>query len=715
MDAKWRKWVDKLEKEIKPELEDEGDWKKIASIDSGKINNFVSKESGFLDLAFAIHFRMHRDSERSAFAKQIDDRIWGSSFEEEFQEPVFEDVASDQAKIEPDLTISRSRGHLHYAHRFLPVTGRTAESKKLERFTNNQPGFRWMQVSGSAGQGKSRLALELVLGLQDTWYAGFLSGDKMQLFSSHWQYWQPDKPTLMVVDYVLGIEKSLKIAIQALASRAEQFREPVCLLLVERQRWDKGRIKNISSHLKQDSPELNIPSGRAEWFLSLCNQKFGDGDTILGDSKFEDGVVDLSSLPEPDLVNIVYSLSEKMGCSIILNEKIISDYLRRIDPTGSPLFAYFLAEALISNQFQPAWHREDLLEYTLQRDMEVRWSSQLEGRCPLLGEDTLSMRLAVVAAMTEELDCRKVKEFFHPEKFNNDIVRQALVFSNNHIGAGAAVHTMIEGLKPDILGEWFVLSCLSGFLNLQKIANIAWELEPNKMMAFLQRCAHDFPSHPIAQELIGFPPNSDSAHAVFVENATALSASLFSAKLHHEFPEHLKSALLEAAEFNSVSAAMIGYCYLAGFVFPQDEAHGVKYFQKAAALKNNNAMYNMGVINLQGIHCTPDPEEAVRWWSEAALAGDTASMYNLAMSYKNGQGVDQSTDLYWEWMQRSADNGDREAMATIGYHYELGVGVELNEEIALKWYKASWIRAEDDEYPDVAIYSPLHHFASTLV
>ena len=740
-DFEWSEWLHEVKL---PENRKEYDWfGRDGSLRD--ISNFVSKlqerGSGSKKLAAALYYRLHyhvenldyaHDVDRVAFngatfegvnngvavCERCDDTPYLSGREEsEGAKPI---LLSDGAEFvainaEPELTIGKSNDDLHYVNRLIDVSGRKSEIEKLRRFASTQKGFRWLQLAGTAGQGKSRLAMELVLETQDRWHAGFLLGDQLEKFMLHWQEWCPTIPTLIVVDYVLGVETYVKQAIQVLAMRTEEFDVPVCLLLVERQRWDKGQMrKQTTTESIEDGIPFSIPSGRAEWFFDLCEQKYGDGDAILNSTKFEDGVVELGNLSVIELREITRLVAKKRGHKLTSSKNIIDQNLMQIDRSGSPLYAYFLAEAMISGEFQSGWGREDLLEHAIQRDLAVRWRKQADRECPLIGENTLSMRVATLAAMVGDLDCTEIGKFPNLGAMNNQSVREALILSNSHIGVGATVQKLVQGLQPDILGEWFVLSSLSGYVLLEPLAEAAWDIAPNRMMAFLQRCVQDFPAHPITLKLVGLPPTSPNARDVFVENAVALSIALFSAGLHQEFPENLKAALIDAAEKNAVAAAMIGYCHLVGIVFVQDEARGVDFFLKAANGKNGNAMYNMGVIKMQGIACTPDPKEALNWWFKAEDAGDTASMYNIAMCYKNGEGVEESSDLYWVWMRKSAEKGDREAMATIGYHYEFGVGVEPNEEIALQWYVASWKRAEGDEYPNTGVYSPLHQFAASL-
>ena len=77
------------------------------------------------------------------------------------------------------------------------LVGRTNELKRLHAFLASTRVFSWWAIIGSAGAGKSRLALELGLASEPGWFYGFLSeSDQFD-----WNSWVPQKPTLLVADY----------------------------------------------------------------------------------------------------------------------------------------------------------------------------------------------------------------------------------------------------------------------------------------------------------------------------------------------------------------------------------------------------------------------------------------------------------------------------------------------------------------------------------
>ena len=118
--------------------------------------------------------------------------------------------------------------------------GRAADQGILDHFMNRDQRFCWWQIAGDGGQGKSRLALELIERYGEDWHAGFLRGH--DLFQVDWAAVQFERPTLIVIDDVAAPKKADAVgrAIRALYDRfgAAQSTNPGeprgRLLIVER-------------------------------------------------------------------------------------------------------------------------------------------------------------------------------------------------------------------------------------------------------------------------------------------------------------------------------------------------------------------------------------------------------------------------------------------------------------------------------------------------
>ncbi|SFJ14605.1 hypothetical protein SAMN05216258_1152 [Albimonas pacifica] len=225
-------------------------------------------------------------------AKKIDELVFGSPFQAKFlpreDDPAFNiDV---QTTLPGALSLPRferprlplkiataSSNPNHYSQDIIDVLGRDDEVKILNAFLDDgaSPDFRWMQLAGDGGQGKSRLAWDLIRRADRRgWHSGFLRAADMPALAGTWADWTPDGPTLVVFDYVLGIERLIGDAMEALARPDRKVLHKVRFLLVERQAWPEGGLSPSQDHAtgmyKAESPLQLAPSdGAAAWFREV--------------------------------------------------------------------------------------------------------------------------------------------------------------------------------------------------------------------------------------------------------------------------------------------------------------------------------------------------------------------------------------------------------------------------------------------------------------
>ncbi|MCB1602362.1 MAG: hypothetical protein KDI66_20250, partial [Xanthomonadales bacterium] len=126
---------------------------------------------------------------------------------------------------------------LKFSERVLARTfGRDTEFAELDAFLDAPDPFLWWGVLGSAGMGKSHLALELVQRRQASgWTAGFLeSGLGWIGDDAHLQCWHPVNDTLIVIDYASARSQHLLQVLSRLQERSAQLLCRVRVLLLDR-------------------------------------------------------------------------------------------------------------------------------------------------------------------------------------------------------------------------------------------------------------------------------------------------------------------------------------------------------------------------------------------------------------------------------------------------------------------------------------------------
>lgn len=273
---------------------------------------------------------------------------------------------------DPDTETSR----FSYRARHAAFVGRDHEIEGLRHFVGLDCPFAWRLVHGPGGTGKSRLAFEFMRGLGAGFAAGFLREAEAKRFD--WARWRPRKPTVMTIDYPARNPDVTAKVICALAKRTDLDRvTPVRVLLLER---------------TAEGPWLETVSCLAK------SSRVPVGDTRhVG----EDALATVE-----DVWEIVRGLFEKAG-QVAPDREATTELLHEIDPLGRPLFAAFLADALIRGRDPRGWDRLRLVEDVLAYERDKYWTPA--------GVERPEKRLAALVTMADGLPvgtCRELcREF----------------------------------------------------------------------------------------------------------------------------------------------------------------------------------------------------------------------------------------------------------------------------------------------------------------
>ena len=138
------------------------------------------------------------------------------------------------APTEESLFIARSRG--------IEYVPREQQRDRLTEFLDADTPFSWWVMTGGAGAGKTRLALELCHGNWGLWDAGFLGLKEGETKS--WHQWRPLLPTLIVLDYASSkpnLAAGVLSNVQLLASTGIFDETPVRVLLIDRTHPEDGK------------------------------------------------------------------------------------------------------------------------------------------------------------------------------------------------------------------------------------------------------------------------------------------------------------------------------------------------------------------------------------------------------------------------------------------------------------------------------------------
>jgi TPR repeat protein len=126
---------------------------------------------------------------------------------------------------------------------------------------------------------------------------------------------------------------------------------------------------------------------------------------------------------------------------------------------------------------------------------------------------------------------------------------------------------------------------------------------------------------------------------------------------------------------------------------PKDKIAAKGLFEKAGAQGHAGALYNLGVLAIQGDEATkPDFAKAAEYFKRAADAGDDNGAYSYGVLVRDGKGVPLDTALAALWLKRAADGGIIAGQVEYAIMLFNGIGVERDEEQAAKIFKLAAAR-----------------------
>lgn len=120
--------------------------------------------------------------------------------------------------------------------------------------------------------------------------------------------------------------------------------------------------------------------------------------------------------------------------------------------------------------------------------------------------------------------------------------------------------------------------------------------------------------------------------------------------------EESKATIEKGGPHAAEAAVQLATFYHYGIGVKQDDAEAVRLFKRGleGGVKDGSAAFQLGLIyNTGAPGVTPDAEEAVRWWQVAASLQNPVAMFNLGVMAMNGSGCDMDPVTAMSWFQRA--------------------------------------------------------------
>jgi hypothetical protein len=398
----------------------------------------------------------------------------GDALKGELQE--LRNMLSPQPPLRIKLLDPKGRMRLHFRARRVPFVGRTSEKARLTKFLESERSFCWEIVTGAGGQGKSRLALEICLKNGNGWRTGFLP---REFDFTTWETWQPDRPTLMIVDYASGRTDLLRRIICSLQERQADLEWPVRLLLIERQADGK-------------------------WWEDLIRYNSEAG--AVDEARFSPDEFVLSGLSEDDTWATMEHIITGVNSATLPDRSVAMDALREIDAEPRPLYAAMAAEAIVLGEDIRGWSKTELLDNILGREMREFWEP---AGVTVLDKNLLALATMLGGLPTDVLNDPPEGLALPPLDHSADAFKK----QRYEVMTGQSVTDSLAPLEPDIVGEYFVLEHFKPEIDSDTkrsaaVASLGWAINPVACALFLSHAGRDFTSHPTLRGISVLPEAS---------------------------------------------------------------------------------------------------------------------------------------------------------------------------------------------------------------
>ncbi|MFE3139673.1 hypothetical protein [Streptomyces scopuliridis] len=353
---------------------------------------------------------------------------------------------------------------LAFASTAIDRVGRDTELGELQTFLASGPAFSWWLWTGPAGTGKSRLAIELCRAMSGEWHAGFLREDNQPALDSL----QPTRPTLVVVDYAAQRSAWLSDALFRLSQRA--LSAPVRVLVLERQAagpwW--GMVQR--THRMEESFHIQASS------YGLPRE--------------------LGGLTRPEIRRLVSAVGARAGADLSsTNVEDIADHAEEIDPACRPLFVLVATLDWLDGNGISA-DRDAALRRLIARTNGQM--AQTAGGSPSPRHVRNVWTLATALGGTS---ADSYAQLLHTLTPPTGLLPD--VYSDFH---PIALDDLLDGVRPDILGELYVLDRLAAVgaehLAAAALLRLAWQSDQEAYRAFVERAADDHTEHPHLVDLL---------------------------------------------------------------------------------------------------------------------------------------------------------------------------------------------------------------------
>ena len=324
----------------------------------------------------------------------------------------------------------------------IDFVGRKEEIKELKSFADIEGDFKWWAIVGKGGTGKTRLVFEFTNIMKDEgWNIEWINRDSLKNISDFNKRLTISRKNIIVADYGRSFVRELgrwMVGItRDIANRKNVSK--IRVLIIEREQDEK--IGSLTSLLSEE-----------------------DYNGCLRDYSWDKQFLCLKAPHDNDIKKIIRNYGLYKG--EMIEDPVIDLLVRtleKVDPGFKrPLYAMFITDAYCENEDPTTWDKESVLEWVTEREDKIIVSKTVEctGQNNALQKSVLQA-IRFIATINGGISIENISnQYFdywnrYEKIFEHTINGNTLEECIEYVGI--MEDGIIDAIRPDILGEFFVL------------------------------------------------------------------------------------------------------------------------------------------------------------------------------------------------------------------------------------------------------------------
>lgn len=373
----------------------------------------------------------------------------------------------------------------HFAHRALPLCGRTGEIKKLLSYIEDERVSLWWAITGQAGSGKSRLAIELLYCLPVTWFGFFLRDD---IIAEQIKKFVPCCNTVVIIDYVAGRELEVANIFFSLQEIFAKTHYQLRILFLER---EKSRLSG-------------------SWYSKLTRRMHGTELENFKKTEYSEQFLDLLDLDRKAVETLIDYICKSEGIQYYDTSELYEAYGRKFERLRfRPLFVQLFVEAWIDNNCRiPQYEKfTQLIESLLIREQH-KWLVAVDGNVEVCNA---FIALMVRANISGHIALSDIPGLYKNKwkTVENYITTHFFIGKQKKEGQDTLInafcqnidseHEIIAPQFPDLIKEYMFMYYTDEEF-LPEMMKEIWQNAASSYAIFITRCLMDFPDENFYRE-----------------------------------------------------------------------------------------------------------------------------------------------------------------------------------------------------------------------